>query len=239
VDWPITFRYNGTISDKPARIYLGSGPEDQSDVDFITFVDKKGFPTHSMVVPGKPGLYRFVLIAEGSVDGEEEPRVAVATADVNVIDPLNPNPPGPTPPAPEPIPIPPGPTPPVPDPGPTPPAPAPDPDASVVRVLLLHESSRPMTRGQENLWYGPELTQLLNTSTTADTNQRGGWRRWDVDVKVVREAPEWQAMMDAARAMLARPDAPQLPVIVVFRGKKGIAHKFPEDLATLQNILKK
>jgi hypothetical protein len=141
VDWPITLRYNGTVSDKPSRIYLGSGPEDQSQVDFITFMDKKGFPTHSMMVPGKPGLYRFVLIAEGSIDGEEESRVAVATVDVHVIDPTNPNPPGPTPPGPSPGPTPPPDPPPTP-PIPTPPAPVPDPDASTVRVLLLHESSR-------------------------------------------------------------------------------------------------
>lgn len=241
VDWPITLRFNGTVGDAPPRLYLGSGPEDQSQVDFITFKDRKGFPTHAMMVPGKPGLYRFVLVAEGKPEGEDILDAAIDVADVMVIDPMNPNPPAPAPPgpAPEPGPSPPAPIPLPPDPGPAPPIPAPDPDASVVRVLLLHESSRPMTRGQENLWFGPELSQVLNTSTTADTIGRGGWRRFDVDVKIVREAPEWQAMMDAARAMLAKPEAPQLPVIVVFRGKKGMAYKFPEDVATLQNILKK
>lgn len=248
VDWPITLRFQGTVGDRPATVHLASGPEAEENVDFLIFTNKKGFPTHAMMVPGKPGMYRFAVVSMGKPEGEEAEKIAIGTADVWVIDPLHPQPyppaPTPTPPDPGPGPVPPGPqptppTPTPPDPTPTPPEPAPDPDAGIVRALLLYESSSPMSRKQEALWYAPETTDLLNSATTADTNQRGGWRRWDKDIKLVKEAPEWQGMLDAARGMLAGAGAPPLPVIVVFRGKKGLAHKFPEDLATLQSILKR
>jgi hypothetical protein len=220
VDWPITLRFQGTVGDRPATVHLASGPEAEENVDFLIFTNKKGFPTHAMMVPGKPGMYRFAVVSMGKPEGEEAEKIAIGTADVWVIDPLHPQPYPP-------------------DPTPTPPEPAPDPDAGIVRALLLYESSSPMSRKQEALWYAPETTDLLNSATTADTNQRGGWRRWDKDIKLVKEAPEWQGMLDAARGMLAGAGAPPLPVIVVFRGKKGLAHKFPEDLATLQSILKR
>jgi hypothetical protein len=96
-----------------------------------------------------------------------------------------------------------------------------------------------MTRKQENLWYSGELVDALNALTTADSKQRGGWRRWDVDIKLNDEGPEWQGMLDASRQLLSQPAAPKLPVIVIFRGKVGKVYPFPEDDATLKNLLKK
>ncbi len=248
-DWPLVLRFAGTVSDDPVKLYLAKAPEPIADVDVVMTLGRNKRPVFAQVVPGARGYYRFVLVASGTPEGDPEgERVEVATTlDVYVIrwgervpnplPPPDPAPPGPIPP--------PGPTPPIPhpdvdppppDPGPTPdPAPVPD---GPTRVLLLYESEDPMTRKQRALWDSIWLMNYLESSTAPDSLGESGWRKFDDDTAIVKQAPEWLGMMTVARDLLAKPGAPKLPAIAVFRGTHGKLYPFPEDEATVEKLVK-
>ncbi len=237
----VTIRLTGTVSETPVVLEAAEKPDGPTgeSVDFVVFGPAKK-PSFALTLPPKVGTYRFAAIATGTVkddDGNDIKKNAYGFVTVTVT--------GKVPPQPVPVPVPPNPIPPqppqpvpVPDPVPVPPNPIPIPNEGDLRVLMLWESSQGLSRKQESVWYSSWLTKALNEMTVKDTKGRAGYRKWDIDTSIVSEGPEWQMMMDAAKAELAKPTAPKLPVIVVFRGTHGKAAHFPDSQAALLQLLK-
>jgi hypothetical protein len=239
-DWSLTLRLSGTVSDEPATVILESGgPEAPEDVDFIYHRDPRGRLTHVEFVPGKVGRYRFAVVARGKVEGQDEPKTAIATIDVQVTD-FNPQPPGPQPPTPTPTPTPTPPTPPQP---PTPPSPTPSAEpiaqAGTYRVLILHQDFK-MSPAQTKVFNSAVLVDRLNAGAQKSADGRAEWRRLDQDTPILGdEAAVWGPLRDSLKAALAKPGAHQLPVIAFYQGANAFVYPFPDSIEGLNAILAK
>jgi hypothetical protein len=237
-DWPITLRLGGTVSDDPAQVILEDGaPEAAETVDFIYHRDPRGRLTHVQVVPGKTGRYRFVVVARGKVEGQDELKTAIASLDVQIVD-FNPV----VPPQPTPTPTPPAPIPPQPQP-PTPPEPAPStdpiPKAESYRVLILHQDFR-MSSAQTKVFNSAVLVDRLNKGAQKTSDGRAEWRRLDVDTPILGdEAAVWGPLRDSLKAALAKPGAHPLPVIAFYQGANAFVYPLPDTIEGLNAILAK
>jgi hypothetical protein len=136
-------------------------------------------------------------------------------------------------------------TPPTPDPDPTPsptPDPTPNPEPPVppgeLKVLFLQESEGPMTEKQLQVWHSGEVEEDLMKNTSPGTDGVSGYRKWDKDQDPSDDSPEWAEMLSVAKAELAKTGTP-LPVVVIFRGGKGVLKPLPSSVAELRALIKK
>lgn len=113
------------------------------------------------------------------------------------------------------------PTPPPPAPTPTPapapgPAPAPDPTPKLLsrlRVLILTDMAKGLTRAQQATVFSPDLRAYLASHCAAD-GETPAWRFWDKDIDASHDTPGWRVALAAAKA-----DPAPLPKVVVFDGE--------------------
>lgn len=133
----------------------------------------------------------------------------------------------------------------IPEPGPTPtpPQPTPDPQPEPVpsgelKVLFLYESSRPLTRAQDLVWFSPQVDEALLKSTSPGADGVAGYRKWDQDTDISNEGPEWAEMMAVMKADIAKNGTP-LPVVGIFRGGKGKVHPLPATPQAMLSLIQK
>lgn len=117
---------------------------------------------------------------------------------------------------------------PGPKPEPTPPGPKP---TSEMRVLFIYESADALTREQQNVLYSTKVVEYLNRKCAKDGNV-AGWRRWDKDIVLTKEADNWKKMLEASKPFTS------LPKVVVFSGKTGESMDLPKTADELLTILK-
>jgi hypothetical protein len=132
----------------------------------------------------------------------------------------------------------------IPEPTPTPkplPTPTPQPEpvpTGELKVLYLFESSSPLTRGQELVWYSPLVDEALTKLTSTGSDGVPGWRKWDVDTDISNEGPDWAEMMASMKADIAK-NGTQLPVVGIFRGGKGKVYPLPATPQELLSLIQK
>lgn len=211
----------GSVSDRPLKWTLSGQPR-----RFMRIKDDDTGLVGVFVPSAVAGaVYEFKLVAVGTPDGEKELDADAATHRVVVGDPA----PSPTPPAPTPTPTP---TPPGPNP---PPTPTPTPPAPVMgfRVLLVAEPTAKMSRGQLVVLNSTKVVDYLNRKTVKGADGRASWRKFDPDVDVTNELPEWKEIWTATKPTLG-----QLPVVVLFSGQAGKAYPLPETEAAMLDLLR-
>lgn len=82
------------------------------------------------------------------------------------------------------------------------------------RVLLLHDSSKPMTQEQQHIFNSTQIIAYLNSHCVKDSRGLAEWRNWDVKTLKIgpTESPTITALYNSTKSLL--PKYPQLVVAV-------------------------
>lgn len=122
------------------------------------------------------------------------------------------------------------------DPAPIPrPEPRPEPrPIGELRVILVSDLAKDMTKGQLDVLSSTAVRAYLNAHCGKDADGRPAWRSWPIDVDPKGESETWQKAWEATKATLG-----PLPQVVIFRGNKGEALPMPDSEDGLLDLLKK
>jgi len=127
------------------------------------------------------------------------------------------------------VPIPPDPDPIPPEPDPKPPIPVPTGD---LWVIFVYETAEPLTREQQIVFGSSTITAYLN-SKCVKTSDRPAWRKWDKDIDVSKETPEWQALWNHVK-----PSITSLPAMIVVSKNKATVYAVIDEKTTLEALKK-
>lgn len=207
---------DGTISDHPPVVVSEEGQPVELETTLLYVLDDAGefVPfAATATAPPFPGTYRFVCIAQSSVDG----KTAYSATTHAVIVAIGPDPdPDPTP---------------DPDPDPIPDPPAPQ---GIARALIVYESSANMPRDVLAVLNSTKLRTELGKITEVDEQGLQGWRFWDRDVDTSGAGEKWRAIWAKVKPQLST-----LPYVFLVDDKGQIdGFPMPTDEAKLISTLK-
>jgi len=115
-----------------------------------------------------------------------------------------------------------------------PPAPSPAPVSSGVRVVILRDAMRALTKEQVTACDSPKVTELLNAKCAKDSAGRPAWHRWEKDVDV-SDLPNWKQLIDATRAKISS-DSLKLPLLMIEVGNKLHLYEISDEAAMLNTL---
>lgn len=111
------------------------------------------------------------------------------------------------------------------------PTPIPVPDAPL-RVILVVDSGKDMTRGQLNALASTHVRGWLDQHCAKDAAGRPAWRQWAPDQDVSNESADWQSVWSDVEPQLKQP-----PQVVVARGQKAKIYPLPDSADELLKLL--
>lgn len=148
-------------------------------------------------VASRPGKYRFIFVAGGTVEGKT--RLVKAVTEI-IVDGSSPTPPDVKP-----------------DNPPPPPPPIPS-TVGNLRVLVLWETSAPNLRQHLNVLQSTAFRNYLSGVVKKDDGQPA-WRFFDKDVTFSSDNPAWAAAFASAKA---KGDTLAVPKIMIFAGEEWV-----------------
>lgn len=125
---------------------------------------------------------------------------------------------------------------PVTPPAPINPTPVVDPNkvATGVRVVVLRDAMKALSKGQVAAVDSPAVTDLLNAKCAKDSSGRPAWHRWEKDVDV-SGLPEWQKLINTVRSKIDS-DNLSLPLLVIESGNVLHLYEITDEAAMIGTL---
>lgn len=112
-----------------------------------------------------------------------------------------------------------------------PPAPTP---ATGLRVVMVYESSAPLTREQQAVIYSPAVSEYLTRKCVKSAAGHPEWRRWDRDIVLAAsESPTMRALWTDTKPKLGA-----LPQLLIVNDAAGQLYPLPATEADALKLLK-